>query len=169
MKPVENKLVLGKYFPFSLSLQPSCWLIGYLTLLHLLLLMVGFLLWGDSLSIDGMGLFFILLLLHWVLCLWRFTGLFTGYHYPYRVVKMTFRDQGWLLTLAGRRSSVDLIQAPLTQATLTQATVWPWLVVMNFRCLAEGRRYSVIVLPDSAGLDCRRRLRVLLRHLPVWG
>lgn len=52
--------------------------------------------------------------------------------------------------------------------TLQRATVWRGLMVLHFRC-ADGRRQVLTLLPDSAGCDQLRRLRVSLLHLPVFG
>ena len=141
---------------FSLALQPSRWLLAYLSLVHLLLLAAALVMWADTVFVFVIAV--LLLIIHWLYSLWRFAGCCYHTAYPHRVRRIAFNDSGWSLGLADRLIAADLVQA----------TVWPWLVVMNFRCRLSGRRYAVIVLPDSADTECRRKLRVLLRHWPVW-
>jgi hypothetical protein len=64
----------------------------------------------------------------------------------------------WLLIGADGRSAA---------LCLHRAVVWPLLLVLEFR--GTGRRESVLLLPDSAEPEQLRRLRVYLRHLPVYG
>lgn len=48
-------------------------------------------------------------------------------------------------------------------ALLPESFVAPWLVVLNFRRTADGRRLSVPLLPDSLVAGELRRLRAALR------
>lgn len=141
-----------KNLSFSLALQPSRWMLVYLIALHCVLLVSFYLLplgWPERLG--GSVVVFV----HCGYALWRF-------YYPNSsrsILRLSYCDNGWLLQLADREVCVDLLQA----------TIWSWLVVANFRDVSDGRRYAVVVLPDSASVSQRRQLRVLLRHLPVWG
>jgi len=51
---------------------------------------------------------------------------------------------------------------------LQRATIWPGFVLLVFRCARGGGRRALLLLPDSAARDTLRRLRVYLRHLPVF-
>lgn len=51
---------------------------------------------------------------------------------------------------------------------LQQATLWSGLLVLSFRCARTGARRTLVLLPDSAAAHALRRLRVYLRHLPVF-
>ncbi len=44
-----------------------------------------------------------------------------------------------------------------------EMVVWPWLQVLRLTDVDTGRRHTIIVLPDSAGRDDRRRLRLWMR------
>lgn len=46
--------------------------------------------------------------------------------------------------------------------------LWHWLQIIRLRGRDDGRRWTLIWLPDSAGTEDRRRLRVWLR-LGRWG
>lgn len=48
------------------------------------------------------------------------------------------------------------------------ATLWPGLLVLDFRA-ADGSRRALVLLPDSAAADGLRRLRAVLRHFEVYG
>ena len=48
------------------------------------------------------------------------------------------------------------------------ATLWPGLLVLDFR-EADGARRALVLLPDSAAAGDRRRLRAVLRHSEVYG
>ncbi|MEE8057366.1 MAG: protein YgfX [Pseudomonadales bacterium] len=147
---------------FSLSIRPSQWMACYLTVLHCL---VFYCLVANDLvlaTIDLLPLGWLLplavsiiVLGHWVYSLWRFASP-RSCHW---IKQMDYRDQGWSLTVAGKEVPADLVQA----------TVWSWLVVVNFCGEENKRRYSVIVLPDTADANQRRKLRVMLRHMAVWG
>lgn len=51
---------------------------------------------------------------------------------------------------------------------LRRATIWPGFILLDFRCLRGGGQRTLLLLPDSAASDALRRLRVYLRHLPVF-
>lgn len=51
---------------------------------------------------------------------------------------------------------------------LRRATIWPGFVLLDFRGARDGGRRVLLLLPDSAAKDALRRLRVYLRHLPVF-
>lgn len=43
------------------------------------------------------------------------------------------------------------------------SVVWSWLQVLRLKELQTDRRHSIVVLPDCAGRDDRRQLRVWMR------
>ncbi len=51
----------------------------------------------------------------------------------------------------------------VTAEAVGERVVWPWLQVLRLREVEAGRCHTLIVLPDSAGPDDRRRLRVWMR------
>ena len=61
-----------------------------------------------------------------------------------------------------------LCGAEARPALLRRATLWPGLLLLDFRCEGSRRPHPVLLLPDSAAADDLRRLRVYLRHLPVF-
>lgn len=64
----------------------------------------------------------------------------------------------WLRISADGRSCV---------VRLRRAVVWPLLMVLELQ--GPGGKERLVLWPDSAGPDLQRRLRVCLRHLPVYG
>lgn len=51
---------------------------------------------------------------------------------------------------------------------LRGATLWPGLLVLDFRA-ADGGGWALVLLPDSAAADELRRLRAVLHHFEVYG
>jgi hypothetical protein len=74
------------------------------------------------------------------------------------IKRLEYRQPLWLLIFSDRSCVVRL----------QTATVLPWLVVMVFRCEHTQRRYDLLLFPDSVDRDQFRRLRVMLKHLPVY-
>ncbi len=72
--------------------------------------------------------------------------------------QLLFANYSWLLKREGDAIPVYL----------HSATVWRWLIVMNFRCVNSRRRHVIVLLPDTLERQPLRRLRVLLRYLPVY-
>lgn len=72
--------------------------------------------------------------------------------------RIEYRSEQWLLWRGDQQLLVGL----------DAATVWPWLIVLNFRDALTGRRYHCTLWSDSAESDLLRRLRVLLRHSSVY-
>jgi toxin CptA len=64
-------------------------------------------------------------------------------------------DGAWLLGCA----EGEMIPVRLSPGTYAM----PWLVVLNFKVLTEGRALSLVVLPDMLDQEMFRRLRVRLR------
>jgi len=87
---------------------------------------------------------------------WRRAGCHSGEDWQQQII---FANDSWLLKTPTENYPVYL----------HSATVWQWLVVMNFRGVATGRRHDVLLLPDSIDREQLRRLRVVLRYLPVYG
>jgi hypothetical protein len=52
---------------------------------------------------------------------------------------------------------------------LERATVWPSFIALRFRDRSSGKRQFFTLLPDSLEVDMQRRLRLHLRHMPVFG
>ncbi len=71
--------------------------------------------------------------------------------------RLSWRDGRWLWVGADGRS---------TALRLRRAVVWRHLVVMHFA--GPGGPRSLCLLPDSLDADALRRLRLCLRHLPVY-
>lgn len=55
-----------------------------------------------------------------------------------------------------------------TRATLQHSQIWRYLVVMDFLCQQDSKRWRqcVVLFPDSVSADGFRRLRVRLRYGP---
>ncbi|HSB96901.1 MAG TPA: protein YgfX [Spongiibacteraceae bacterium] len=53
--------------------------------------------------------------------------------------------------------------------TLRHATVWPGLIVLRFCEEGSGKTRVFSLLPDNLTSDMQRRLRMHLRHMPVFG
>ena len=51
---------------------------------------------------------------------------------------------------------------------LRGATLWPFLLVLDFRA-ADGRSRPLVLMADSAAADDLRRLRIVLRHAEAFG
>lgn len=50
---------------------------------------------------------------------------------------------------------------PLGAQLLPSSTVWSWLTVLQLE--SKGRRFSLMLLPDSAPFEARRRLNIYVR------
>lgn len=147
----SGRLADGPVRQFSLQLSPSRWMLCYLSAIHLLLIACCSLLPLVEAVTMSVGL---AIIAHWIYSLWRYASSSS----PRWVQQIHWVDDSWLLLVAGQQHSAQLLQA----------TVWSWLIVLNFRCRDSGCRYSVMVLPDSTDVEQRRRLRVIIRHMPVW-
>lgn len=75
-----------------------------------------------------------------------------------RAVEVLHWEAGWML----RRGGV------WCRGELRSATVWPHVCTLLFS-LEGGGRCRLWLPPDCAATDDLRRLRVVLRHAPVWG
>lgn len=53
---------------------------------------------------------------------------------------------------------------PLSAQLLPSSTVWSWLTVLQLQ--SGGRRFSLMLLPDSTSLEARRRLNMYVRWFP---
>lgn len=51
---------------------------------------------------------------------------------------------------------------------LRHSTVWPSVIVMNFRDAESKQKFVLTLFRDSLDADCARRLRVYLNHFPVF-
>jgi hypothetical protein len=91
-----------------------------------------------------------LLLLHWSI-LWRRHSRSAGC--------LIWDSSGWLW-IAAARENVLLLE---------HATVWPGFIALRFRDQSSAKRQFFTLLPDSLEVDMRRRLRLHLRHMPVFG
>lgn len=92
-----------------------------------------------------LGLFGLLLLL---------AGYGLWYGHKHGPSQLSYRDGDWYLMLSGVEFRAALVGDLVIQS---------WLLVARFRLHASSARISVICLPDSAGVEDFRRLRVWLR------
>lgn len=74
---------------------------------------------------------------------------------------LSWRGEYWLWAGGGASAGRFL--------RLRQATAWPGLIVLRFREWPRGAEEVFVLLPDSAAPDAQRRLRIALRHMPVFG
>ena len=138
--------------PYSLEITPSRFLFAYLMLVHGLLLLALFYL---PLSAIMLGLLLVVVVWHSVYSLKRYCQ--SG---SYRwIARCDYVDRVWRLQFSDCQRVVEL----------RSATVWRYLMAMNFACAETGRVYHLVLLSDSGDRHQLRRLRVLLRHLPVFG
>lgn len=138
--------------PYSLEILPSRFLFGYIILVHGLLLLTLFYL---PLITTILALLLLVVVWHSVYSLKRYCQ--SGSYYW--VSRCDYVDRVWCLQFSDCQRVVEL----------RSATVWRYLIAMNFACAETGRVYHVVLLPDSGDRHQLRRLRVLLRHLPVFG
>lgn len=136
---------------FAMQLSVSRFLSFYLVLVHLSLVSVVFIFATSSLITQ---LTIVTITVHWAYCRWRYSD---GKS-PCWVSQVVYNHENWSLTVNNEPVAVTLIQA----------TVWRQLVVMGFQSESSSRIYSVVVFPDSADVEIRRQLRVMLTHLPIW-
>jgi hypothetical protein len=80
------------------------------------------------------------------------------------------RAGGWLssrsrpsVLAVGARGELTLSLGgkPCAARLLPDSTVWSWLTVLRLE--SEGKRYSMMVLPDAALAEARRRLNMYVR------
>jgi hypothetical protein len=137
---------------FSVQISHSRWMQGYISAVHLLLLLtVCCLPLPQALLLTA----FLVAVLHWRYCQRRYLC----DEHDLWVERIDYRQQRWQLSAAGQH----------TEVWLKQATVWRWLMVLNFYSEPEARHYPLILWPDSADWESLRRLRSCLRHMPVYG
>ncbi|MCP3906953.1 MAG: hypothetical protein GY712_02945 [Oceanicoccus sp.] len=134
---------------FTLSITPSKWIASYLIVLHLLLLLSLHYL---ALSGVSMVLISVAMVAHGLYSLWRYCS----QRHPAWINGLEYSHQLWLL---------HRVRGP-ERAQLKSATVWRRMVVLNFR--GEGRCCSLVLLADSTSPQQLRRLRVMLKHRPVY-
>jgi hypothetical protein len=72
---------------------------------------------------------------------------------------LMWRTGGWLWT--DYRGAECVLE-------LQSAALWPGLIVLRFRVAATGKIRIFTLLHDSFAADMQRRLRVYLRHMPVF-
>ncbi len=136
---------------FNLAITPSVACAAYLIALHIL---IGVALMYLALTPMVLTLLLILIMFHSVYCLWRYCS---AGHTRW-VDSVEYSHQVWLLHRGG----------DVEPANLKSATVWRWMIVLNF--VGESRAcHSIVLLPDSSSSQQLRRLRVLLKHRPVYG
>lgn len=141
-----------KLTPLLLEITVSRWGIAYIGLLHILVLVAVFY-FPFSLLYQ-----LIVSLLVFAHCLWCLRGwLFPAGKKP--LDALGFADSQWQLYREEELVTVELVQS----------TVWTWLVVLNFREADSRKKHSLVLWPDSANEQQLRRLRIVLRHLPVYG
>ena len=141
-----------KLTPLLLDITRSRWGFVYSCLLHsLAIVAVGYF----PVSLFYQLLAGVLICAH---CLWSLRDWFfpSGAGLLHAV---GFADGQWQLY---RRDDVVSVY-------LVQSTIWSWLVVLNFRESRTRKSHALVLWPDSADRQQLRRLRVVLRHLPVYG
>ncbi|WP_347331984.1 protein YgfX [Marinimicrobium locisalis] len=141
----------GPHGPEWVSLRPSRWLSrahgGVLLALSLLPLVA--VLNGTATAFHWLLLVVFegtLLVEYWRFCRWRSGA-------PPEAVACE-ADGTWALFWDGRRAAAELVG---------ERVVWPWLQVLRLTEVETGRRHTLIVLPDSADREERRRLRLWMR------
>lgn len=124
----------------KLDIKPSRWLLSFSVLLHTLAFTA---LWLSAAAIYWQVLLSILVVVsgvyYWTI--WRKSWR-----------ELSFYDDIWQLADANQRYQARPAQ---------ELYISPWLLVMYF-VLENGRRTSVVLLPDSADRHQQRRLRVML-------
>jgi hypothetical protein len=129
--------------PFRLELAPSRWWLGFVILTHFALLVVTLRYLPQ----------------HWWLLL----------PMPWSLLRC-LRADGWLtprsgpsMLAVGARGELTLFLGgkPCAARLLPDSTIWSWLAVLRLE--SEGKRYSMMVLPDAALEEERRRLNMYVR------
>jgi len=135
--------------PIRLELAPSKQLVVIFSLAHALVLP---LVWQAELPvwlascISGIVLF----------SAWSTVRRHASQHAQNAVVYLHWHSgETWLIGLANG----EVLEAEL----LRDSYLHPSLLILNFRCLASGRRISSLITRDRLAAECFKRLRVLLR------
>jgi len=131
---------------FSLVLKRSRWMVAYVMLLYSGLI-VG--LWYLPLPTAWQWLALLLLLV----CCYRSCRA----RMSLAVDFLQYRQGSWGIIRGG-------VSVPIE---LRGLTVWPWLIVLNYRLEQCRWEQSLVLFDDSARPDSLRQLRVILRHLPL--
>ena len=76
-------------------------------------------------------------------------------NHPDSIVQVLHDDQGWTLLLGGGN---------YIPATLGPALITSFLTLLNFECTQGGRKYAVLLFPDTTDRQLIRRLRGWLRY-----
>ncbi len=99
--------------------------------------------------------------------LWRIGAVIGELGYTGYCLRQQARQRGRLQWREGWRwQPHDGIEQLLQ---LQSATVWPGLIVLVFRDAVARRSLTLALWRDSLDADAARRLRVVLRHSPVFG
>jgi hypothetical protein len=72
--------------------------------------------------------------------------------------RLGYQGEQWWLVINGEQTALQL----------RHATTWQCLVSLGFTEADTTRSHRLVLLPDSCSADDLRRLRVLLRHFPVF-
>ena len=75
---------------------------------------------------------------------------------PVKAFRAPLKDDRWLLRLRDGSEVYAVLKG--------EYTVTSWLIVIRFK-IVEGKKVTVVVLPDSAEADEIRRMRVYLKQL----
>ncbi|MFA7552941.1 MAG: protein YgfX [Spongiibacteraceae bacterium] len=144
---------------FDLQVTPSRWLRYYLSVVHVLVLLV-LCYWLLLLDLaDSLRVLIFPWLVIVVFLLWRYScWCYVNSQHPQFVHGFSFREQVWCLYTSEKPVAVSL----------RAATVWRCLVVMNFKSQYSAESYVLVLLADSAEQTQLRRLRVMLRHMQVF-
>jgi uncharacterized membrane protein YccF (DUF307 family) len=137
---------------YSLAIKPSRILLVYFGLVHGLLAITLFYL---PLSNVMLTLFLLIVTSH---SMYKINKYYLA-HSSREVIRCDYIDRVWRLQFSDCQRVVEL----------RFATVWRYLLVMNFFCSETGETYHLVLLPDSGNHHQLRHLRIVLRHLPVFG
>jgi hypothetical protein len=76
-------------------------------------------------------------------------------NHPDSVVQVLHNGKGWTLLLGG---------GSYMPATLGRVLITSFLTLLNFECTQGGRKYAVLLFPDTTDPQLTRRLRGWLRY-----
>lgn len=94
-------------------------------------------------------------LLIWAGLIWRYRYLLS----QQGAIKLKWDGAGWHYR-SGERCE---------QLRLNHAVIWSWLVILNTSKADNSQHIPIVIFPHQCDVEQLRRLRVILRHQPVFG